>query len=159
MRYAFRRPRAAATSSPMSPPASRPKAGDDLSVGQQLRRRHGAQCGAAWLAGRLGCPEETAAALADCWLPAGPAPLRQQLLEVLSRSLDIDANRLNALLETPAAGLAATPIRRSDSPRRAPAESPRAQVEITLGSNEGTRTVKQRQPTVIWRKRRVAVPA
>jgi hypothetical protein len=157
MRYAFRRPRAAATSSAVSSPASRPKAAEDLSVGQQLRRRHGAQCGAAWLAERLGCAEETAVALADCWLPAGPAPLRQQLLEVLSRSLGVDATRLSALLETAAS--TAAPIRQIDSPRRVPADSPRAQVEITLGSNEGTRTVKQRQPTVIWRKRRVAVPA
>lgn len=41
---------------------------------------------------------------------------------------------------------------RTSAHRTAPAESGRGAIEISLGSAEGLRIVRRRQPEIVWRK-------
>lgn len=164
MHYALRRARqpSAATHGPAAPSSGSP---ESLSKQLQARRK---DYTTAWLAEQLRCPEDTAAALAECWLPAGPPHMRLQQLNAQAAWFGVDARRLGELLDAaPASSPAATvrvevrPARSVARPQTAPASpatpAPALKREMHLGSAEGVRVVQQRQPTIVYRKPRRAV--
>lgn len=126
----------------------------EQTVGAQLKAQYGAEYNVAWLSRQLHCSPSTAAELASYWLPQGVPRLRDQALNVFTAALGLDSQALVALLGS---GI--------DKPRRefgraAPSNllAPPVSLpepfgkEVTIGSDEGVRVVKQRQPTIVWRK-------
>jgi hypothetical protein len=147
----------------------------ERTVGERLRARIGAEYDQMWLAQALGCKPEAAAELDGYWIPQGPPHLLEQTLGVFAKVLELDAQRLINLINSvnsaprsaPAASAAAPAARRSVAPSRpkaaeAPSTAPRratvapapAHAEISIGSADGIRVVKQQQPTIVFRKTR-----
>jgi len=180
MRYAPLRPRKDSTSTPghRSHPRSRPAAPERMeqTVGDRLRVGAGAEYGAAWLARALDCSPETAAELDGYWIPQGPPHLLEQTVGVFAKVLELDGQRLLNLIHSASALPRSVSARPSTAaprnlaprqPRTAEAASagPRRQAaappapaarlaEISIGSAEGVRVVKQQQPTIVYRKSR-----
>jgi hypothetical protein len=180
MRYAPLRSRKNPASAPpgrTAAPRSRPAASDPMgqTVGDRLRAKAGAEYGSAWLARALGCSPDTAVELDGYWLPQGPPHLLEQTIGVFAKALDLDAQRLLALIlsasqqprhaapaEAPAAPRKPAPRQPRTAeaapaaPHQASAPAARApkQSEISIGSAEGVRVIKQQQPTIVYRKSR-----
>ena len=187
MHYALIRPRKGSSPDSASRSGPRPRQSapvkTEQTVGDRLRAKAGPGFTPAWLAQELGCSVDTATELAGYWIPQGPPHLLEQTLNVFANALELDAQRLHELLRG-AAGPApySAPVSapralaprdstpRDSAPRR-PAvagAAPRisikpaapAQAEISIGSAEGVRVVRQRQPTIVYRKvRKVPVEA
>lgn len=184
MHYALIRPRKGSASDSSSRSSQRPRqtapVKTEQTVAERLNAKAGGSFSAEWLAQELGCPVGAAAELAGYWIPQGPPHLLEQTLNVFANALDLNATRLQDLLrgvpvsygaapQAPRAPRSAAPHAASHhaAPRK-PAAGPRlsagprpdepAQAEISIGSSEGVRVVKQRQPTIVYRKTR-KVPA
>jgi hypothetical protein len=180
MRYAPLRSRKNSPSAPASRPGSRPRpaVSDPMgqTVGDRLKAKAGPEYGSAWLARALDCSPDTAVELDGYWLPQGPPHLLEQTIGVFAKALDLDAQRLLSLILSPpapqrAAPPPATAAPRSPAPREhrsaetepsvarrrsdpaAAAPAPR-QAEISIGSADGVRVIKQQQPTIVYRKTR-----
>jgi len=180
MRYAPLRPRKDSTSTPghRSHPRSRPAAPERMeqTVGDRLRAVAGSEYGAAWLAGALGCSPEAAAELDGYWIPQGPPHLLEQTVGVFSKVLELDAQRLLGLINSASLAPRSMSAPSAAAPRSIPPRKPRAAgatssagphrqdppvsaptarlSEISIGSAEGVRVVKQQQPTIVYRKSR-----
>jgi hypothetical protein len=157
MHYALRRARQPSAAAHGS---AAPSSGSPESLSKQLQARR-SDYSTAWLAEQLRCPEATAAALAECWLPAGPPHMRLQQLNAQAAWFGVDARRLGQLLDEPAAPptVEVRTVRSAARYPPAPANpaAPAPKRELHLGSAEGVRVVQQRQPTIVYRKPRRAV--
>jgi hypothetical protein len=178
MRYAPLRSRKH-TTAPVGRPGGHPRHGgfepQEQTVADRVRSQAGGEYSAAWLARALGCSPDTAAELEGYWIPQGPPHLLEQTVGVFAKTLDLDAQRLLQLVNSagsaPRSSAPSAP-RRFESQRPAPqrpmaprpqqaepaapaasASAPRT-AEISIGSAEGVRVVKQQQPTIVYRKTR-----
>lgn len=179
MRYAPLRSRKSNGPAPAGRPAAHTKftASDPMgqTLGDKLKAAVGSDYNELWLAQALGCSPATANELQGYLVPNGPPHLLEQTLGVFAKVLDLDAQRLSNLVNgasQPSRGTATVPVRRNIPPRQprpetrpenrvstapqrpsAPPPSP-PQAEISIGSAEGVRVVKQQQPTIVYRKTR-----
>ena len=181
MPHANRRQRGSRTDDPMTrsglrAPRSLPKQSVQT-VGDALKINVGREFTAAWLSQALRCSLNAAAELSGYWMPQGPPRLLEQTINVFASALNLDRQRLRALL------LNATPLPSNITQQRdtlAPRASgsipshqpkivetqiarlqpptmaiqPTQLAEISIGSAEGVRVVKQRQPIISYRKSR-----
>jgi hypothetical protein len=140
-------------------------------LGDRLKAMVGSEYDELWLAQALGCPAATATELQGYLIPQGPPHLVEQTLGIFAKVLDLDAQRLFNLVGggslPPRSAAAQVPVRRnipqrqakpetrvSTAPQRPSAPPPPPQAEISIGSAEGVRVVKQQQPTIVYRKTR-----
>lgn len=181
MHYAFRRQSKMSRADALthSNPMPRHALSDpsEQTIGESLRANVGSAYSEAWLANALACSPAAAAELATYWIPLESPHLLKQAVGVFANALDLDAQRLLALLwyesspqrisapafrpespaqhggSTPRGPVVTTPV--SAPPQRMPQKA--RGIEISIGSNEGVRVVKQRQPTIVYRKSRKLV--
>lgn len=171
MRYALRRGRKAPGSDQSTELAKRPRApslaGGEQTVGAQLRALYGDQYSESWLSRELRCDPAVAAQVAEYWMPQGHPLWVEHSLGIFANAHGLDSRAVIALITAKA------PSRETSAPRdmAAPAAPARpakpkvtvrkqrapVQTEISIGSAEGVRVIKQQQPTIVWRRSRKLV--
>ena len=124
------------------------------SVGQQLRLALGESYSIAWLADQLKCSIECAKTLDGYWVVPN-AHSRVHALTVFARVLHLDLELLQEVFAKADRAMEVRgAVRTAPKPLESrPASQPTKRL-VTIGSNEGTREVRQSQPKIVWRRPR-----
>lgn len=136
-----------------------------------LRKRLGDRYSTEWLSGWLGLAFEDARALEDYWLPHVNSYQFLQAMRIFGNSLGFSSVCLAELISRPpydnesAARTLSVPSARRVADRAVTGEKTAkttliqpSQVEIRVGSSDGVRILRQRQPVITYRKDRRKVP-